>query len=352
MPSSPSDLDFETLLAPISAEAPAGASLRYEGTYDKIREARREDDPSLPQGVWSSKLKVADFRAVAAMAAEAIEHKSKDLQLAVWLAEAWARMASLAGAGRGVSFIGEMVKRYWDDGFPLLADDGGAEARSDLVDWLDEALAREVRRIPLAPPQDGGEPYRLLDWEAGAAIDPRADARAGEGEAPATREGFLARASLLGKDRWIEIRRDASAGAAAVERLEATLAEKMPRPPAMRRFKEALRALLRVCESMPGLPREEAAPAIEAFSTGASQPSTPLERSEGGPIGSRAEAYIRLSEAADYLLRTEPHSPVPYLVKRAVSWGNMSLAELLYEFVQSPDDLVTIQRLLGMRGKE
>ena len=74
--------------------------------------------------------------------------------------------------------------------------------------------------------------------------------------------------------------------------------------------------------------------------------------SSGGPITSRTDAYVRLTEAADYLLRTEPHSPVPYLVKRAISWGNMSLAELLYEFVGNTDDLVAIQRLLGMRERE
>jgi type VI secretion system protein ImpA len=71
-----------------------------------------------------------------------------------------------------------------------------------------------------------------------------------------------------------------------------------------------------------------------------------------GAITSRADAYYRLAEASEYLMRTEPHSPVPYLVKRAVQWGNMSLAELLYEFVGNPDDLVAIQRLLGMRGRE
>jgi type VI secretion system protein ImpA len=51
-------------------------------------------------------------------------------------------------------------------------------------------------------------------------------------------------------------------------------------------------------------------------------------------------------------MRTEPHSPVPYLVKRAVQWGNMSLTQLLSEFIGNPEDLVTIQRLLGMRGRE
>ena len=40
-------IDLETLLAPISEQSPAGSSLRYEGTYDKIREARREEAESI-----------------------------------------------------------------------------------------------------------------------------------------------------------------------------------------------------------------------------------------------------------------------------------------------------------------
>ena len=48
-------------------------------------------------------------------------------------------------------------------------------------------------------------------------------------------------------------------------------------------------------------------------------------RPASAAILSRAEAFQRLNEAADYLLRTEPHSPVPYLVRRAVTWGNLSL---------------------------
>jgi type VI secretion system protein ImpA len=66
---------------------------------------------------------------------------------------------------------------------------------------------------------------------------------------------------------------------------------------------------------------------------------------------SRDEAYRRLGEIADYLLRTEPHSPVPYLVKRAVAWGGMPLAELLQELLDSESDLKQIYRLLGTRGR-
>ncbi|RKI19080.1 type VI secretion system protein TssA, partial [Corallococcus sp. AB030] len=66
-------------------------------------------------------------------------------------------------------------------------------------------------------------------------------------------------------------------------------------------------------------------------------------------IQSRAEAYQWLTEASDYLLRTEPHSPTPYLVKRAVQWGAMPLGRLLEELVPGTDDLKSIFALLAIR---
>ena len=65
-------------------------------------------------------------------------------------------------------------------------------------------------------------------------------------------------------------------------------------------------------------------------------------------IKSRAQAYKMLREAADYLLQAEPHSPTPYLVRRAVSWGNMTLAELLREIVKDQNDIHMIYELLGI----
>jgi type VI secretion system protein ImpA len=67
-----------------------------------------------------------------------------------------------------------------------------------------------------------------------------------------------------------------------------------------------------------------------------------------GPIASRQEAYRMLEAAAAYLQRTEPHSPTPYLVKRAVTWGQMSLADLMQEILREEGDLTRYFSLLGL----
>ena len=69
-------------------------------------------------------------------------------------------------------------------------------------------------------------------------------------------------------------------------------------------------------------------------------------RSNQRPCGS--VTYL-LAEAADYLARTEPHSPTPYLVRRAIAWGSMSLEQLLPEMIRNGNELQEIFRLLQIR---
>lgn len=67
-----------------------------------------------------------------------------------------------------------------------------------------------------------------------------------------------------------------------------------------------------------------------------------------GPIASRRAAYKIIDQAADWLMRNEPHSPAPYLIKRAVSWENMTLRDVLAELLARGGDLETVMELLGI----
>jgi type VI secretion system protein ImpA len=342
--------EVEHLLAPISAEAPAGTSLRYEGTYERVREARREDDPSIPQGVWERPLKTASPSVATRLCDEALASRTKDLQLAVWLADGWGHLEGLRGITRGIALVLGLCERFWETMFPELDGDGD-DLRVALIDWLDDSLAQRARLVRLG---DERSAFSIVEWERAGT-----EARVGASSeaAPAlSRESMLAKISLTGSKGWVAIRSEAGAGIAAIEALEADLARRLSALTTLRRVKDVLRAIQAVARDVlktSGEPEAPRSPEETKMGSVVSPPriedgSSPAE----GPITSRADAYRRLTEAADYLLHTEPHSPVPYLIKRAIQWGNMSLAELLQEFIGNADDLVAVHRLLGMRARE
>jgi predicted component of type VI protein secretion system len=67
------------------------------------------------------------------------------------------------------------------------------------------------------------------------------------------------------------------------------------------------------------------------------------------PIRSRADAYRQLEGIANFLQSIEPHSPTPYLVRRAVSWGRMPLPELMQEVLREEGDLNRLFKVLGLK---
>src|SRR6476660_3183574 len=136
-------LNLEKLLAPVSADRPCGEDLAFSSEIDAIVRARQADDPSLEQGAWVTDLKEADWKFVARQCAQLIEQRSKDLQLAVWLAEAEARTSGLADS---LVLIAALCDRYWDGLYPL-PDEDGHERRIGNLAWMAARVAPLLREI-------------------------------------------------------------------------------------------------------------------------------------------------------------------------------------------------------------
>jgi type VI secretion system protein ImpA len=68
----------------------------------------------------------------------------------------------------------------------------------------------------------------------------------------------------------------------------------------------------------------------------------------GGPVNSRADALRQLAEVAQYFQRTEPHSPVAYLVQRAIKWGQMPLEVWLEDVIKDGNVLGHLKETLGL----
>jgi type VI secretion system ImpA family protein len=353
--------DLEKLLTPISAEHPAGESLRYAGTYDRIQEARWEDDPVLPQGVWQTELKKADWHGVQEMCLEALETRSKDLHLAVWLLEAWLHLYGFAGVKEGLQLIHGLCERFWDTLYPAL-EDTDAEARIAPITWANEKLSLQLKHIPLTHPQTGDlHSYCWADWESACYLDNVAKREPHtlplpETEGKVTQAQFLESVMLSPTALYGSLTKELQGAIEATTTLASLLDTLCQHAsPSLCHFKETLMTVHRFVRDILRDREHEVTEETYAFtedttlgSTAEAEETTSGYVSSGGPIRSRAEAYRRLSEAAEYLLRTEPHSPTPYLVKRAVSWGGKSLAELLQEIVRNDQDLLEIYALLGV----
>src|SRR5262245_54739770 len=90
----------EDILNPIPCDNPSGQSLRLSAVYDKIREARREDD-LLAQGAWQRERKVADHALAVRLAQDALTTQSKDLQIAAWLCDSLLKKDGIPGLRDG-----------------------------------------------------------------------------------------------------------------------------------------------------------------------------------------------------------------------------------------------------------
>src|SRR2546421_7917702 len=103
----------DELLSPVPGANPAGENLRYAPVYDKIKEARREDDDA-PQGEWKRERKVADWPLTIKLIGDSLATKTKDLQLAAWLAEAMLVREGVAGLREVLDLIRGYLENFWD----------------------------------------------------------------------------------------------------------------------------------------------------------------------------------------------------------------------------------------------
>jgi type VI secretion system protein ImpA len=329
-------LNLERLLAPVSAERPCGEDLVFSSEIDAIVRARQADDPSLEQGAWVAELKEADWKFVARQCAQLIEKRSKDLQLAVWLAEAEARTSGLRGLADSLLLVASLCERWWDGLYPL-PDEDGHERRIGNLSWMASRIAPLLREIPLTDGQPG---YALRDFDV---------ARMHGGEELTKLETARTRSSPTFYETLL---RDCEHCAGALERIEHSVDERLGVDgPSFSAAKSGLQSLLLFVKPMvkAGGAAAESRPVGAAITAaGGAVALAPAMVSTAGPLQSRTQALAQLREVAEFFRRTEPHSPVAYLAEKAAHWGEQPLHVWLRSVVKDDASFAHIEEMLGV----
>ncbi len=332
-------VDIPAILSPIPGKDPGGESLRYDAVFDQMRKAREEDDPSLPQGVWERPLKKADWDKVVALGTEVLIKRSKDLQIAVWLAEGLVQQKGLLGAHEAFLILSGLVEHFWDELYPRPLD-GDLEHRLGLFNWLANKLPRALINQPVTWPTQGDIPVcSLLDWERVL----RDITQTGKEESDAItllqfNKSVEATAPEFYRNLFVLFERAEGSLNQLNEALEEKIGEQAPPLHEIRdHLQEGLRKVVSIMKErniQDESPQEQAPMDLELAEAGEAQ--TGMDPSQ--PILTREQAYLLLDRVADFLMEKEPHSPTPYLLKRVSRWGEMSLMELLKETITGFDD--------------
>ena len=301
-------VDWASCLHPFG-EDPYGPALPHDPVCAAIREARREDDPGLPQGVWERELKRADWDKALSLSLGVLRERSKDMQVAGWACEAALMRYGFASLPGGLRMIAGLCSGF-GDGLHPQPEGSDQEARLARLAWLDSTLAERAASLPITEASPDVPAATYADWMA---MEHRERIQNGNGKN----------------------------GVAGDARRMLNLAGTQTSPAFHASLHGQLREALLVLAWHPSAGTD---PLVSPPSSPASLSSPPPPPS----FSSREQAYASLSAIADYLMRTEPHSPAPWLVKRAVSWGGMTLAELLDELLGQGENLASIKKLLGM----
>jgi type VI secretion system protein ImpA len=128
-------LNLEQLLAPVSDDRPCGEDLAFSSEIDAIVRRARPTIRRWSRAPGSPTLKEADWKFVAKRCAQLIEKRSKDLQLAVWLAEAERQDQRLRGLADSLLLVASLCERYWDGLYPLPDEDGFERASATWRGW-------------------------------------------------------------------------------------------------------------------------------------------------------------------------------------------------------------------------
>lgn len=351
---------LEEILSPIG-DSGVGESVRHNGVYFSIKEARREDDASLPQGVWTHEMKLADWDQVEKTAIEALCYKSKDLQLGVWLMESSIHRYGFSGIAPAAILIRALCENFWGDMHPKMLD-GDIEFRTNPINWINEKLSLRLRLAAItSTPLDGRECH-WDDWENAQRFDQLKRQHQGDlNWEGVTTEEFKQRLAATSKEFFWQQIEEINDALQAIDILIQWFDDTCGNDsPSLGEIKALLSNINTMVESELSRRGVGLSPQGSSDTNHTDDLGTNTEGADGNGgsgdgggtrpegIRHRADAFAQLREAAEFLMRDDPHSPVPYMVYTACTWGDKGAPDLYEELFLNKGGQLNIFEMMGL----
>lgn len=349
------------LLEPISADRPCGVSIRALPVYDQLKEARREED-DLNQGEWKHERKVADYGQVLKVGQKVLAEQSKDLEVATWVTEALLHREGFTGLAEGLDLLAGLLDTFWDKLYPRFdEDDFDPIDLASKLDFVGNKLNTAIKMQPVTASGISWFEYDLAKKiptkdEAYNSDDKAKIRSAAERDQKLLPEEFEREYEASPKSYYADTFKELERLFESLNKLDGVCDEKFTeldpddRPSFyllrqnLEEFNQTIRIFLNQKRELEPDPVEEPEPAEEeeeeeieevAASEAVEEESEEAEEAKpakkkkaaGGALTAdpvdETDAFGRVVSSARYLRQANPADPVPFLLLRALRWGEL-----------------------------
>jgi type VI secretion system protein ImpA len=334
----------EDIFVPIPGENPSGEDLRYDSVYDQIKEARRQDD-DLARGAWESERKTANWPLILKLTQETLATRSKDLQIAAYLAEALLQTERFSGLRQGLDLVSRLATEFWDTVHPAIdqSDPETREERAAPLLWINSQMDLTIRSTPICAAGYSFIGYKdsrdVVGYEDQVKTDKERKARTTKiDEGKLAPELFDKSFNETPKAFYLQAEKDLDASLGTIKKLEDFCDEKLGNDyDGFGKLRNTLTEVRLVIHQLLEKKREkepdpvELPPAEEVVSpegqAEAEEGVPALVAAQGGALiaepADRRQAVMGIVAAAAFLRKKEPLSPAPYLLLRGFRWGEL-----------------------------
>ncbi len=359
-------ISLDQLLAPVSSDNRAGEDIRENASQDSpyytIKDARNAARAAERNNMFDSDTSEADsqWRKILDLAPDILQNHAKDLEVASWYTEALIRHYGFPGLRDGFKLIKGLIDLFWDELYPM-PDEDGIETRVASLTGLNGEGAEGVLITPIRNVYitEGSEPGPFNFWKYQQVLEVEKVIDEEAKKEKADKLGFdmedVDRAVANSSEGFYTDLCDDLSEAIATYREVGTLldehcgiSESPPTSNIMNMLEGCLGAVKHIGKFKLPEPENDEDASSETAAESAS--TAPGESSAiSGPIKNRDDAFKKLIEISDFFRKTEPHSPIPYILERAVKWGDMPLESLIRELIPDSSARDLYGSLTGIR---
>lgn len=362
-------IKLDDLLQPISEDNPVGDDIRDNSSptspYYSIKDARNAARAAERNNMFDGDSSEADdqWRKILELAPDILQNQAKDLEVASWYTEALIRRYGFQGLRDGFKLIQGLVDQFWDNLYPM-PDEDGIETRVASLTGLngegaEGVLIAPIRNVEITQGSDPG-PFSFWKYQQALDIDKILDEEAKADKA--SKLGFsnddVEKAVAESSESfYVNIRDDVTESIDIFKAVGQKLDEHCgihDAPPIsniVNILGDCLGAINHIGKYK--MPSEE----VAEESTGedgepSAQGGGEVQAQASGPVKNRTEAFKKLTEISEFFRKTEPHSPISYIIERAVKWGDMPLDDLMRELIPDSSSRDFYGSLTGVKTED